>query len=276
MWLTACPTPGLFGSPLAGSILLAQRQPRSGADTWRGLYRLEKEQPERYRYKPKTGGDCQMPYGKWKCFWLEVKREMSVDSFRCSEILMHIPAKGIDFKKDEGFAIGFGMLRKGSGYFIKPLLCFQEWNPFFFNRNPKFSPSHFPPTWALCVSCHAERSWPLASLGTAQFCSSAAQVSPFLNCFQQYHWLSGIAVRPPYIKSSNKDLNILYFASEKMPIPQVFSGLLQFMEQQKKFHLCFMRWRELRSKKIQLWNRNCPGEFIWPIPLPQKTGINCP
>jgi len=48
-----------------------------------------------------------------------MKWELSVDSFRHFEILVQIPEKGIDCKKDEGFALRFGMLGKGSDNFVK-------------------------------------------------------------------------------------------------------------------------------------------------------------
>lgn len=94
--------------------------------------------------KAQNRGHCQISYRKWKIFWLELKWELSVDSFRHFEILMQIPEKGIDFKKDEGFALRFGVIRT-DWLFHQTLLCFQELNSFFFNRNPKFSPSHFSP-----------------------------------------------------------------------------------------------------------------------------------
>lgn len=81
MWLTACLTPGLSGSLLAGSILLAQRQPQSGVDTWRELYRLEKEQPGRYRHKPKPGGT--------------VKHSMKMKAFLVGGEMQPLTASGI-------------------------------------------------------------------------------------------------------------------------------------------------------------------------------------
>lgn len=90
------------------------------------------------------------------------------------------------------------------------------------------------------VSHCIEISWLLASLETAQFCSSAHHDSHFLNCFQ-YHW-QWHTIETALHKVIKQGLK--YFASEKMSIPQVLSGILQFMVQQKKFHLCFMKWRE--------------------------------
>lgn len=119
-------------------------------------------------------------------FWLEVKWELSVDSFRRSEILMQIPAKGIDFKKDEGFALRFGVLRKGSGYFIK---LFSVSRNEILSSLTEIPDCHlvifFPQMGTLLVIISRDHGH--SSLGTAQFCSCAHQASPFLNYFQQYY-----------------------------------------------------------------------------------------